>query len=290
MARPRPTIRRRRVAREVRRLREEAGRTREDIARLLDCGLPKISKLETHRANFNPSELIRILDYLGAPDPLRTQLIEWNREARHRGLLQEHPEAAPEIRRPYMAFEQDASGLQVYEVELIHGLAQTEDYARAVVEAMAPGMSDADVRRRVELRMARQSLLTGDDPIAYWLILNEAVIRRAVGGAKVMVDQIHHLLELADLKHVTLQILPNSAGAHAAMSSPFTILSFGNDDEPPMVYVEDVSHSYLLEKVEQLDTYNVAFNRLRASALSPDLSSELLRQAANEWTRAGGTG
>lgn len=290
MARPRPTIRRRRVAREVRHLREEAGKSREDIARLLDCGLPKISKLETHRANFNPSELIRILDYLKAPDPLRSQLIEWNREARHRGLLQEHPEAAPEIRRPYMAFEQDASGLQVYEVELVHGLAQTEGYARAVVEAMSPGMSDVEVRRRVELRLARQTLLTGDDPVDYWLILAEAVIRRAVGGSKVMVDQLHHLLDLASLKHVTLQVLPNSAGAHAAMSSPFTILSFGNDDEPPMVYVEDLSHSYLLEKAEQLDTYNVAFNRLRAAALSPELSAELLRAVANEWTRAGGTG
>jgi transcriptional regulator with XRE-family HTH domain len=289
MARPRPTIRRRRVAREVRRLREERGRTREDIARLLDCGLPKISKLETHRANFNPSELIRVLDYLDAAEPLRLQLIEWNREARHRGLLQEHPEAAPEIRRPYMAFEQDASALQVYEVELVHGLAQTEDYARAVVEAMAPGMADAELRRRVELRMARQSLLSGDDPIDYWLILNEAVIRRAVGGPKVMFDQVVHLLALAKMRNVTLQILPNSAGAHAAMSSPFTILSFGNDEEPPMVYVEDVSHSYLLEKAEQLDTYNVAFNRLRASALSPRLTSVLLREVANEWTRAGGT-
>lgn len=289
MVRPRPTIRRRRVAREVRRLREEAGRTREDIAKLLDCKVPKITKLETHKANFNPSELLRVLDYLGAPDPLRSQLVEWNREARHRGLLQEHPEAAPEIRRPYMAFEQDASGLQVYEVELVHGLAQTEEYARAVVEAMAPDMPDGEVRRRVELRMARQALVTGEDPIDYWLILNEAVIERAVGSPKVMVGQVHHLLDLAALKNVTLQVLPNSAGAHAAMSSPFTILAFGNDDEPPMVYVEDVSHSYLLEKAEQLDTYNVVFNRLRAAALSPELSAELLREAANKWTRAGGT-
>lgn len=289
MVRPRPTIRRRRVAREVRRLREEAGRTRDDIARLLECGLPKISKLETYRANFNPSELIRVLDYLDAPEPLRTQLVEWNREARHRGLLQEHPEAAPEIRRPYMAFEQDASGLQVYESELVHGLAQTEDYARSVVEAMAPCMSDAEVRRRVELRMARQALVTGDDPVDYWLILNEAVVRRAVGGPRTMVRQVERLLELAQLKNVTLQVLPFSAGAHAAMSSPFTILSFANDDEPPMVYVEDVSHSYLLEKTEQLSTYSVAFNRLRASALSPDLSFELLREAADEWTSAGGT-
>jgi transcriptional regulator with XRE-family HTH domain len=290
MVRARPTIRRRRVAREVRRLREEAGRTREEVAALLECQTPKISKLEGHKANFNPSELVRVLDFLGAEEPLRSQLIAWNREARVRGLLQEHPEAAPEIRRPYMAFEQDATEVLVYETELIHGLLQTEDYARAVIAAMAPEMEDTEVQRNVQLRMARQALLTGDDPVNYWAILNESLLRRAVGGPKVMFEQVTHLLALRERKNVTMQVLPFSAGAHAAMSSPFTILGFDHEDEPPMVYVEDVSHSLLLEKSEQLTTYNVAFNRLRAAALNLEQSTALLREVANEWTRAGGTG
>lgn len=290
MVRPRPTIRRRQVARQVRRLREEAGRTREDIAELLECQTPKISKLEGHKANFNPSELVRVLDFLGAEEPLRSQIIEWNREARQRGLLQEHPEAAPEIRRPYMAFEHDASEISVYETELIHGLLQTEEYARAVIIAMAPDMSDADVQRCVELRMARQALITGDDPVNYWVILNESVLKRAVGGPKVMAEQVLRLLELSRLKNVTMQVLSFSAGAHAAMGSAFTILGFDHeDDEPPMVYLEDVSHSLLLEKPEQLTTYNVAFNRLRAAAMSLEQSTALLQEVANEWTQAGGT-
>lgn len=284
MARARPTIRRRRVARELRRLREEAGRSREDIANLLECQTPKISKIETGRAGINPSELKIVLKYLGVGEPLYSQLVGWNRESRQRGLMQEHPEAAPEFRRPYIAFEQDASALQVFENELVHGLLQTEDYARTVIVEMDPDMPDGEVERRVALRIDRQGILTGEDPTTYWVILTEAVLRTAVGGPKVMADQLLKLIAMARLKNVTLQVLPFAAGAHAAMGSPFTILGFDDEDDLDLVYVEDIATSSLLEKPDQLITYSVAFNRLRASALSPEGSLALLQRVANEWT------
>ena len=284
MARPRPTIRRRRVAREVKRLMEAAGRKPSDLAALLECQMPKVYKLLGAKAGFNPSELVRVLTYLKAEEPLLSQLIAWNRESRIRGLVQEHSEAAPEFRRPYIAFEQDATTLQVFENELVHGLLQTEDYARSVISEMAPEMADEEVLRRVRLRMARQQVLTGEEPPSYWVIFRESVLHDAVGGPKVMADQLLKLIDMALLKNVTMQVHPFDAGAHAAMGSPFTILGFPDEDDLDLVYVEDIATSHLLEKPEQLATYTVAFNRLRAAALSPDQTMALLQQAANEWS------
>lgn len=290
MARPRPTTRRRRVARDVRRLMDTAGMTPKQLADLLECQMPKVYKILGAKAGFNRSDLLVVLAELGVEEPLKSQLLAWTREARTRGLVQEYPEAAPEFRRPYIAFEQEADTLAVYENELVHGLMQTEDYACAVIEEMAPDMSDAEVQRRVQLRMARQQVLTGDEPLTYWVILGEAVIRRAVGGPKVMLDQTLRLIELAKLKNVTMQVLPFAAGAHAAMGSPFTVLGFEEEDDLDLVYVEDIATSHLLEKPEQLATYTVAFNRLRAAALSPEGSVALLQEAANEWSAQGETG
>jgi len=290
MARPRPTIRRRRVAREVKRLTEAAGKKPADLAALLECQMPKVYKLLGAKSGFNPSELLRVLEALGVDEPLKAQLVAWNRESRIRGLVQEHAEAAPEFRRPYIAFEQDATSLLVFENELVHGLLQTEDYARAVITAMSPDMPDAEVQRRVELRTARQGILTGEEPLSYWVILRESVLRDEVGSAKVMADQLAKLLEMARLKNVTLQVHPATAGAHAAMGSAFAILGFTDEDDLDLVYVEDLTMSLLLEKPEQLSTYSVAFNRLRAAALSPELSMDLLQRVANEWTLSiGGT-
>ena len=282
--RPRPTIRRRRVAREVKKLMDAAGFTPKQLAELFECQMPKVYKVLNAKAGFNPSELARLLDKLEVEQPLYGQLVAFNRESRVRGLVQEHSEAAPEYRRPYLVFEQDADELAVFENELVHGLLQTPEYAYTVIAEMAPGMSDEDVHRRVGLRMARQRVLTEDEPLVYWVILTEAVLRIAVGGPKVMVDQLHQLIALAKLKNVTMQVLPQSAGAHAAMGSPFTILGFDDEDDLDLVYVEDIATSHLLEKPEQLAAYTVAFNRLRAAALSPESSVALLQQVANEWS------
>lgn len=282
--RPRPTIRRRRVAREVRKLMDARGIKAARLAELLECQLPKVYKVLGAKAGFHPSDLKIVLRELEVDDESAAQLVQWNREARVRGLVQEHAEAAPEYRRPYLGFEQDANTLAVFENELVHGLLQTEDYARTVTAAMAPGMADDEVHRRVRLRMARQQVLTGDEPLTYWAILTEAVVRNAVGGPKVMADQVFRLIEIAGLKNVTMQVLPFSAGAHAAMGSPFAILGFDEEDDLDLVYVEDIATSHLLEKPEQLAAYTVAFNRLRAAALSPEGSIGLLQQAANEWS------
>ena len=176
----------------------------------------------------------------------------------------------------YVGLESAASEIRVYEVSLIPSLLQTEDYARAIITSgMMNGTGDG-TERSVALRMARQPALTRDEPPLLWTVLDEAALRRQVGGAELMRAQLEHVLELASLQNVALQVIPFGAGAHPAMGRPFVILVFPERVDPDVVYLEDLTSAFYLEDTDEVDRYNVFFNHLRATALSFDESAALI--------------
>ena len=180
-----------------------------------------------------------------------------------------------------MGLESAASALQIYESEFVPGLLQTDDYIRAVHRASLPDVPSEDIEQRVAVRLTRQKLLTGESAPDVSMVMNEAVIRRVVGGSEVMYGQLQRLLDVADLQNVTLQILPFAVGAHPAMDGAFHVLCFEPTD-PRVVYIEYRTGTLYLEKQHEVDRYTVMFDHLRESALSADQSSALIRQVARD--------
>ncbi len=175
----------------------------------------------------------------------------------------------------YLGLESAASEIRIYEVNLIPGLLQTEDYARAVITAGMVNSPRDDIERRVALRMERQRL-TNSSPPKVWAVLDEAALRRQVGGPEVMRVQLEYLRELSGLRNVSLQVIPFGGGAHPAMGRPFVILAFGEEADPDVVYLEDLTSALWVENVDEVDRYNVLFNHLQATALSFDDSAALM--------------
>ena len=161
-------------------------------------------------------------------------------------------------------------------MNLIPGLLQTEEYARTMIRSGTMNGNLEDVDRKVALRMARQPALTRNDPPMLWTVVDEAALRRRVGGTELMRSQLEHVLELSGLKNVAMQVIPFGAGAHPAMGRPFVILVFPERIDPDVVYLEDLTSAFYLEDVDEVDRYNVFFNHLRATALSFDDSAALV--------------
>jgi transcriptional regulator with XRE-family HTH domain len=270
-----PTVRRRRLALELRRLREAARLTCEEVADHLECSASKISRVETGRVSVSPRDVRDMLELYGVPPTQRESLVQLARDSRQKGWWHAYSDTIQPQFATYLGLESAASEIHIYEVSLIPGLLQTEDYARAVISAGQMGPRD-DIDRRVALRMARQPALTREDPPRVWAVLDEAALRRRVGGAGLMRLQLEHLLELADLKNVALQVIPFGGGAHPAMGRPFIILVFPERVDPDVVYLEDLTSALYVEDVDEVDRYNVFFNHLRATALSFDDSAALI--------------
>jgi transcriptional regulator with XRE-family HTH domain len=278
-----PTVRRRRLGHELRRLREDAALTLDEVAERLDMSAAKISRIETGRVGVRPRDVTDLLDVYGVEDQQRrANLLTLTREARQRGWwysfseTTEHQDLATLV-----GLETEASALRTYDVQIVHGLLQTEDYARAVLRAAWRADAQERIERRVEFRMARQQLLTGDDPPQLWTILDEAVLHRSVGGPKVMLGQLNRLVGLADSPNITLQVLPFAAGAHVGIDGQFSMVELHED--PPMVVVEYRTGLVILERQEDVRTYDQVFDRLRATALSPDESAVLMSRLAGEF-------
>jgi hypothetical protein len=157
-------------------------------------------------------------------------------------------------------------------------------YARTVIKAARPELTEEDLDRRIHVRTRRQALLAQDDPLELWVVMDEAVFHRTVGGPAVMAAQLAHLAAEADKPHVTLQILPFEAGAHAGMDGAFAILEYGDVDYPDVVFAENAAGGLFLEKDHELDRYQSIFDRLRATALSPAESAERIAARAKELT------
>jgi transcriptional regulator with XRE-family HTH domain len=277
-----PTIRRRRLALELRRLRETAGLTCEQVAEHLECSASKISRVETGRVSVSPRDVRDMLDLYDVPGGQRESLVQLARDSRQKGWWHAFSDTMLPQFATYLGLESAASEIRIYEVNLIPGLLQTEDYARAVIRAGMMNSPSEDVERSVALRMARQPAVTRDDPPKVWAVMDEAALRRRVGGASLMRMQLEHLLTQAQLPNVAVQVIPFAGGAHPAMGRPFVILVFPDRVDTDVVYLEDLTSSLYLEDVAEVDRYNVFFNHLRATALSFADSSALIASVLKE--------
>jgi transcriptional regulator with XRE-family HTH domain len=279
-----PTVRRRRLGSELRRLREAAGLTLEHAAEALECSVSKVSRMETARVLIRTRDVRDLLDLYGLPDGTeRDALLTLARDARQQGWWHSaHSGAVPSWFEVYVELEADASAIGSYEPQFVPGLLQTADYSRAVF-AQGIGVSPEDVENSVALRLDRQRRLGAAGAPALWFVVDEAVLRRPVGGVGVMRGQLDRLLASADLPHVTLQVLPFSAGAYAGMGPAFAMLTFPDPADPTVVYVEQLFSGLYLEKAEEIERYTLALNHLQAAALGPEDSIALVATVAKEW-------
>ena len=280
-ASPSPTVRRKRLGIELRRLRELARLTCEEVGQRLDCSGTRISRMETGRISVRPGDARELLEIYGVTGTEADSLVQLARDARRKGWWHTYGGALPTWFEPYIGLESEAVQLRDFQSMVLPGLLQTEDYARAVLRA-APSAGPADaIDRQVALRMERQAVLSQDAPPSLWVVLSESVLRVQVGGAKVMRGQLARLIEIAGRAHVTLQVLPFNTAAHVQPISPFTILEFADPADPAVVYLEHLTGSLLLENAEEVAHYTVVFDHLRAEALGTAQSAGLIAQVAD---------
>ena len=278
-----PTVRRRRLGAELRRLRDSAGYKLEEVAGMLGVAPSTLSRIETGKAPTKSAYLSQLLELYRVTDAGQRQiLVDMAREGHRKGWWAAYDDVLPSGLGVYVGLEAEASGLRGYEIGVVHGLLQTTDYARAVLRASAPWHTADQIERLVDLRMERQRRLDDDPPLDLWVIHDEAVIRRTVGGPVVMRHQLAHLLVAAGLPGVTLQVLPFDTGAHAGHDGPFSIVEFHDRSDSEVVYVESTAGPIYLEKDREVRACAEVFDRLRAAALPPEASLDLISKAARE--------
>jgi hypothetical protein len=277
-----PTARRRRLGLELRRLREAAGLKLDQVAAELDLTTSTLSRIETGKAPCRTTYLTAMLGMYGITDPQQVQLLkDMAREGQRKGWWADYDDLPAEF-GIYVGLESVAASLRAYEAQLVHGLLQTRDYARSVLRAGDRKASTGHLDRQADLRMRRQEVLTRPDhPLELWAILDEAVLRRQVGGPEIMRAQLRKLLEATDLPNLTVQVLPFTQGAHAGLNGSFYLLDFPGED-PPTAYVDSPAGNIFLDKPHQVRRWTEAFDQLRAEAISPGDSRTMIAKLSAE--------
>jgi transcriptional regulator with XRE-family HTH domain len=271
-----PTVRLRRLAAELRSLRATSGLTRETVVERTGINAATLYRIEHGRVRPQTRTLRTLLDLYGVEQEQQAELVALLRDARQRGWLHAYQSELPEHYTTYIGFEGEANSVWNYESLFVPGLLQTEDYARAVIRGGLPNASRDEVERRVEVRMERQALLHSENPVNLWGIVDEAALRRQVGGQEVMQAQFQHLIEVSELPHVTFQVIPFDAGAHPGMPGSFILLQFGDAAIPDVIYVDTMAGELFLEEVADVRRYKLVFEHLRAVAASPEASLSLV--------------
>jgi transcriptional regulator with XRE-family HTH domain len=275
-----PTVRTRRLAAELTRLRAAAKLTREQVEEMKGISVGALFRIEKAQSRPQKRTLLALLDLYGVVDQTeRDALVALARQSRQLGWLQTFEDALPESYQTFISFESEASKLTTYEQGLVPGLLQTSDYARAVIHGNYPNLPVEDVERRTEVRLRRQELLTKRNPVQLWAVVDEAVIRRVVGGNDVMRGQMERLVEAAQRPNVTLQVLPYAAGAHPGVLGAFVVMDFP-DPDPPIVYIDTMAGELFIEKETDVEQYRTTYQQLIALALSPPESLKMVTQAA----------
>ncbi|MBW8795635.1 MAG: helix-turn-helix domain-containing protein [Streptomyces sp.] len=280
-----PAVRRRKLGAELRTLRTGAGLTSGEAARLVGWHQSKVSRIETGASGVKPADVRLLLDAYGvAEGQLRELLLvlagSEDTAGRHhwwhayRGVL-------PPAYRDFISLESQAGTMRTLETLVVPGLLQTPEYARAVTRAAMDGRADDSLDTLVEVRLARQDVLRNDPPLKLSAVLDEAVLRREVGGPGVMARQLERLMEAARLPQVRLQVLPFAAGAHIGITGPFVIFSFPSTSDLDVVVIDQLTSSLYLERKEDLQAYTEAFNTLRIHALSPEDSLDYIAAIAD---------
>ena len=273
-------MRRRRLGIELRRLRDTVGLTIEQVAKRLEVSKPTVSRIETGRVSVKASTLRHLLDLYGVDEADREPLVTLARQGRQHGWWHKDADALPEWFEPYVGLEAEATGIRNFTIDLIPGMLQTERYAQAIFDAVRPPMTTRQAERGVAVRMARQQRLVEENPPALWAVIDQAALHRPIGSVEIMRDQLLRLVDLAALPNITVQVLPYTAGAHAALTCPFIILEFHND--PTVVYLESLTDGIYLDKASEINRYTLVFDHIRATALSEQKSVDLIVKAAKE--------
>lgn len=277
-----PTVRRRRLAAELRRLRGLAEVTQQQAATHLGCTQAKIGRFETAKRSPSIGDVSALLDFYAVNGAEREQLINLARDARKRGWWHSYSDVLPEWYETYVGLEAEASSMHTWESEAIPGLLQTAEYAYAITKSTLIRANEPEIGRRVELRMQRQDRITGSQPLDLWAVIGETALRRGVGGSAVLRRQLEHLLALAEMPNVTLQVMPLDAGAHPAQAGPFVILRYSNHVDPDVVYLETHVGGLYLERDNELSKYVTMMDHLRAHAIDPEGSIQVIHERIGE--------
>ncbi|MFD5798306.1 helix-turn-helix domain-containing protein [Streptomyces diastatochromogenes] len=277
-----PTVRRRRLGQELRRLRELKGMTAEEVAERLLVSQSKISRLENGRRSISQRDVRDLCGVYEVEDQrIVDSLMEMARDSRQQGWWHTFGDIPYSV---YIGLETDAESLRVYEPQLVTGLLQTRAYAEALVQGALPETSTAEIEKRVQVRMRRQERITAEaNPLRLWVVLDEAALKRVVGSKLVMREQLEHLIEMSQLPHVTVQVLPFEVGAHPGLNGQYAILEFTDAADSSVVYLEGVTSDLYLEKAQDVQKYAVMYEHLRAQSLNVEQSRQYISDVAKTY-------
>ncbi|GAB2835401.1 helix-turn-helix domain-containing protein [Streptomyces daliensis] len=279
-----PTVRRRRLGQELRQLRERKGMTAEEVADRLLVSQSKISRLENGRRSISQRDVRDLCGVYEVDDRrIVDSLMQMAKESRQQGWWHAFGDIPYSV---YIGLETDASSLRVYEPQVVPGLLQTRAYAEAVCVGALPEASNADIEKRVQVRMRRQERITDPrQPLRLWAVLDESALRREIGGRQTMIEQLEHLNEMATKPHVTIQVMPFSMGAHPGVNGQYAILEFPDTSDSSVVYLEGVTSDLYLEKSHDVQLYSVMYEHLRAEALNPEETRRFIEKAAKDFAK-----
>ncbi|MEV5377053.1 transcriptional regulator [Streptosporangium nondiastaticum] len=277
-----PTVRRRRLGQELRKLRELKGMTAEEVAERLLVSQSKISRLENGRRSISQRDVRDLCGVYGVEDHrIVDSLMQMAKESRQQGWWHAFGDIPYSV---YIGLETDAASLRVYEASLVPGLLQTPNYASAVTEGSWPEATAADIERRVQVRMRRQERITDpENPLRLWAVIDESALRRIVGNREIMAEQMRQLVQFSLEPHITVQVLPYDVGAHPGMYGKFSILEFNDPQDASTVYLEGITSDLYLEKPNDVQTYSVMYEHLRMQALNAEHSRQFIDRVAAEW-------
>ncbi|MFJ9029059.1 helix-turn-helix domain-containing protein [Streptomyces sp. NPDC102274] len=279
-----PTVRRRRLGQELRRLRELKGMTAEEVAERLLVSQSKISRLENGRRSISQRDVRDLCGVYEVEDQrIVDSLMQMAKDSRQQGWWHAFGDIPYSV---YIGLETDAASLRVYEPQVVPGLLQTRPYAEALINGALPESPVLDVEKRVGVRLRRQDRInTPDDPLRLWAVVDEAALRRRVGDRQLMREQLEHLVEQSQLPHVTVQVLPFEMGAHPGITGHYAILEFPDASDSSVVYIEGVTSDLYLEKANDVQRYSVMYEHLRAQALNADQTRQFIADIAKEYAR-----
>jgi transcriptional regulator with XRE-family HTH domain len=261
-----PTVRRLRLARILRTLREGAGLTIDQVAEMIETSPSTISRIETAQVGVRPRDVKVLLDIYKVNEPKRDELLELARKSRQQPWWYEYREVPSATLADY---ESEATFIRQYSALVLPGILQTREYAREVIRAIRHDAAGEEIEQRLEFRMHRQRLLTQKGAPDYWLILDEAALRRPAVAPAMMRDQLQRLIDVSAFSNVTLQVLPFAAGFHAGLDGEFTLLTFSDPAEPDLLYIENSGGDLYLEDSNRTERYRLIFSHLQAAALNP---------------------
>ena len=278
-----PTVLRMLLGTQLRRLREAAGVTAEAAGYEIRASRSKISRLEHGRVGFKHRDVADLLTLYGVTDEqTRAGLLALAEQANAQGWWAQYSDILPDWFEAYLGLEAAATLIRSFDLQFVYGLFQTEGYARAVTMLGHKAAPAEEIDRRVSLRMKRQDLLHSQDAPRIWSVMDEAALRRPVGGAQVMRGQLGRIIEVAALPHVTVQVVPFQRGGHAGAGGSFTVLRFRQADMPDMAYIEQLTSALYLERRSDVDHYMEIMNRLSAEALTPADTTRFLTEIIRE--------